>query len=198
MIGYLGLSTGKGFVEAAIRFFTNGLDSHSFIMIGKIGLDEACIEAPGLMTRAVSFRRNYLEGNDTWEVWAVHAPEDDRRRAATAIFYKYTDRWYAYLSYVWYVVWFLMVKLGFKRPSRMPRLLTPGIHCSELCALYLLELGGEYAEALAGRDPNVITPADLREIMRGNPKLFTCMASDSDHLSLDTRCCGPGTFDHAP
>lgn len=184
MIGFIGISNGAGFIQRGINFFSGG-PSHSFLMAGKLAGEESVLETTEFRIRPASFQRQYLDAPGTWELWAVNAPLEQRREAIRRVYCQYTDVWYAYLSFPWYMIWFGLEYFGIRRPDQIARWAQPGLHCSELCSRYLLEMGGAFAGCLQGRDPNVITPRDLREILSTHPALFLPFASDSDLEPLE-------------
>lgn len=173
--GMIGLSGGQSFIQRAIRWFTGSDWSHSFMIIsGPLG-ELSAIETTDLKVRVASMQHKMAEP-DWLQIWQILPGGDpDRERsdhlhAGLAMYLEYTDTWYGYLSYLWFMYRALMRKVGYE-PRTIWRWAAGGVTCTELTCYYLDQLD-RVRHVLTSRDLNTLAPAELLAIMHARPDLF--------------------------
>ena len=172
-IGMIGFSGGDLFIQKAIRFFIGSDFSHSF-MVGEREDGVLCAletSSTKVMFGPVSDKLN----EKNWvEMWEVIGPTDEVKKAVTDdCRKKYFAKWYAYLSYVWFMYRWGCRKFGYE-PTKMWGWCTWGETCTELTSEYPSD-NRIFPDLFKGMDINTISPDILHAMMVKNPDKFVCL-----------------------
>lgn len=165
--GMIGFSGGNIWIQKAIRFFIDSKFSHSFVIVnGPLGYMSA-FETTETLVCLTPFDRKEDENN--WvELWDVVADSNVKYAALKSSYWRFSGKWYGYLSYSWFMYRYVARKFKHE-PTKMWEWCNSGVTCTELTCQYVSTLFPN----LFKNDLNTYSPSELRKIMVDNPDKFT-------------------------
>lgn len=183
--GMVGFSNNKkGFLAAAIRFFTKSKISHAFIMSRNYG-DQASVQEASIVVQLGPFEKLYVNdvNEEYWIYDCLKATPKQKLKALDYCFKEYATVEYGKLQLLWFVYrWFCVdiLRQDEKEVVKRDNWLSRGVICSELQYDYFIQLGGEYAELVKGFNQDTIQAEDLRLLVVSRPDLFKLVEYKSD------------------
>lgn len=176
--GMIGLSGGESWIQRKIKFFTKSNYSHSFtIMKGPSGLD--ALETTDTVVCLSPMERKVYEKNYV-DIWEPIASDEIKELAAKECYTEFSSEWYGYLSYLWFMYYWLMGLFG-KKPTKIWKWCPKGITCTELSCHYVIKLGNTFSNLFNGVDLNTQSPERLYEKMKQNTTLFKYLGRLENH-----------------
>jgi len=153
----------SGWISNAIRWFTEGKFSHTFIVVEHSVFGVLIMEANGkevIITRL----SKYFEKGYEFELWKCNVEPSRINRSLDYISKNFLEKCYGWLQCIGFIfVWFGKKVLL----KKMNNPFGSGIICSELVLKYMQSLGVD--EAL-GLDRNNTTPEDIYELVTASDK----------------------------
>ncbi len=160
----------SGLYPRLVKWFTGG-PSHCFFIAGNFHGYECALESD-LKCQLVPFEKEYGEKKeDNYEVYRpIAADVHDLEASGRAMFHEFAGELYGFLQLLFWPIKTFFALIGWRSYSK--NLFPKGLICSELLLFYIRSLGGEYAKAVEGLNPDTTAPSDLLDICRMRPDLF--------------------------
>ena len=181
--GLIGLSTSRGFISKAIRWFRKDFHqdppSHAFVVFGELCGELIIGESTDPKLRLHPLKQ-YVHPGKRIELWEIEGIDKNiKKKAAQEMMIDYSGKWYGInnmLGFVW--VW-LNNKFG--KVVRNPW--EKGVICSEYAKLYLDKIG--YDEPiLQDLRPDDVAPDTIRKSFEHCAKAKIVGFSDYDSSEI--------------
>jgi hypothetical protein len=168
--GMIGLSSGPGFIQKAIKTFTRGEYAHSFVIISGPYEELSVIETSSTIIKVTPLV-NKLSELDVIDIWEPLATEEEKKQALLQTYKEYAGGRYGYESYLWFM-YRAGIRLVGVEPLTMWDWVSHGTTCTELSCYYVSKLSEVFSRLFQFRDFNTFAPTELRLLMGYKNDMF--------------------------
>jgi hypothetical protein len=162
-------NTKKGWVQAAIRYFTGSKFSHSLFTIPQVVGKQMGVEAAAVGVEALCFDTHYrFNPNVAYKIFRFRADPAKKDVAIGRALESLQDG-YGYLELPWFIWRWLNAKFG-RDIRKQNNWYEGGKICSEITAQYICDAG--YPHLFAGFGKGAINAQDVLEVCEAHPELF--------------------------
>ena len=155
LTGFVGFSTCNSFVSKAIRYFSHGTWSHTFLCLGEHLGEELILEASTYEVRIAPLSRFYDKGSRL-ELWQPGLIDRDTHIACMRKAMLMVGRGYGYFQLIGFIWPWVLHRVGIRASNPF----WDGVICSELVGAELIE--ARYLP-LVNDSVNDITPDTIDE-----------------------------------